>query len=186
MNPGGKRHKGSSSELPKRTPQQVADTAATVLFKKSLPNDWVVRELSERDYGIDALVEMTSKGRMTGNVIAAQLKGDSRLILGTRETNNYRRLKRSTYNYLIGLPTPSYLFVCAETEQQVYWASLNQRERERSEIDVGPPVVQLHCDNNLSEVGRCALLVRSLRLGRAGRRVFPERWRWETFLIVSM
>ena len=29
-------------------------------------------------------------------------------------------------------------------------------------------------------------LGRSLGLGRAGRRVFPERWRWETFLIVSM
>ncbi len=29
-------------------------------------------------------------------------------------------------------------------------------------------------------------LDRSLRLGRAGRRVFPERWRWETFFIVSM
>ncbi len=34
----------------------------------------------------------------------------------------------------------------------------------------------------------CAVsgLIRSLRLGRAGRQVFPERWRWETFLIVSM
>jgi len=149
--------------LPIRAPQHVADTVAVLLFKKSLPKDWVVRELSERDYGIDALVEITSGGRMTGNVIAAQLKGDSRLTLGKRESKLFRRLKRSTYKYLLGLPTPSYLFVCAEAEQQVYWASLNQCERERGEIDTGAPAVRLHGSQDLSEVGQLALWVSILR-----------------------
>jgi len=147
----------SGLELPIRAPQHVADTAAVLLFKNSLPKDWVVRELSERDYGIDALVEITSGERMTGNVIAAQLKGDSRLTLRKRESKLFRRLKRSTYKYLLGLPTPSYLFVCAVAEQQVYWASLNQRERERGEDDTGAPAVWLHRDQDLSEVGQLVL-----------------------------
>jgi len=58
----------------KRPKQHVIDSQAQLLFKQSLPPEWIVRPL-EPDYGIDYEVEVVEGGSFTGLRLYVQLKG---------------------------------------------------------------------------------------------------------------
>jgi len=68
-----------------RTIQHVIDTKALKNTLNSIPDSWVIRDLSERDYGIDLMVEIFSefgkdkyghpKYEATGKVCYLQVKG---------------------------------------------------------------------------------------------------------------
>lgn len=45
-------------ELPKRPIQHRIDSSGTALLNYLLPDDYIFRTLSERDYGIDGLIEL--------------------------------------------------------------------------------------------------------------------------------
>ena len=145
----------NSADYPLRAVQHVSETKAIALFRKRLPSAWVIRELSERDYGLDALVEIPTKGRMMGKVIAAQLKGDATLTLAHRDIVNISKLEASTYNYLLDLPVPSYLFVVAHTDKAIYWASLRAHQRQTQ--TAGKPLIQLRRGQDFSKSGLLAL-----------------------------
>jgi len=143
--------------LPKRAAQHVSETAALRLFRERIPDDWVVRDLSERDYGLDSLVEIPTDGVLTGRVLGAQIKGDAALSLKGRETIGVSSVSRGTYNYLLRLPMPTYLFVCSATDRQVYWASLRAHRRDVAPR-AGPPRISLDRWQNLSRFGQLSLM----------------------------
>jgi hypothetical protein len=68
-----------------RTVQHVTDTRAIKRILTALPDHWVIRELTERDYGIDLFVEIFEQSGVdahghdtyssTGSVFHAQVKG---------------------------------------------------------------------------------------------------------------
>jgi Domain of unknown function (DUF4365) len=63
-------------KLPKRPDTHVTEAESWRLFQAIAPNEWIVREVSERDYGIDAYIELASKdGLVTGDLLSVQLKG---------------------------------------------------------------------------------------------------------------
>jgi hypothetical protein len=125
-------------------------------LRRHLPSDWLIRDLTERDYGVDVLIEIVADGRMTGNVIVAQVKAlaSYQMSGGAR---SYRALGRSTYNYLLENPAPAYLFVCALEQQVVYWRSLREVHRARSQIEGSRPAITILKDHDLSEIGQLAL-----------------------------
>lgn len=67
-------------KLPSRPATHLTEAASWRLLQSLAPETWIVREVTERDYGIDAYIEMTSAdGEITGDLISVQLKGTAAL-----------------------------------------------------------------------------------------------------------
>lgn len=85
-----------------------------------LPHHWVVRELTERDYGIDLMVEVFAPGlkdakgkdafAATGSVFHIQIKGTEESLEPARAgTINYC-IKKKSLSYVEKFSTPFFLF----------------------------------------------------------------------------
>ncbi|NWA32017.1 DUF4365 domain-containing protein [Pseudomonas sp. C6002] len=117
-------------DLPKRVEQHVSEKRSLTIIKDTLPESWVVREISERDYGVDLYVEIVEDdGLLRGDMIAIQLKStkelkfkDGRIVL--------RGVKRSTLNYWLSLPVPVFvIMVCLKTRYS-FWANIDSLNRQ--------------------------------------------------------
>lgn len=60
---------------PKRTETHRIDTRAVRSLLQHLPEDWLVRSLEERDYGVDLQIEIFKGDLPTGRVALIQVKG---------------------------------------------------------------------------------------------------------------
>lgn len=62
--------------MSRRAQNHITETRSLKIFLNLVPDEWVVRDLSERDYGTDLLVEIfTTEGQPTGYTFWVQLKG---------------------------------------------------------------------------------------------------------------
>lgn len=60
---------------PQRDIRHISETASIKLFNSLVPDHWLVREVTERDYGIDLYLEIVDdRHRVTGKHISIQLK----------------------------------------------------------------------------------------------------------------
>jgi len=113
-------------KLPKRPETHVIEAESWRLLQALAPKEWIVREVSERDYGIDAYIELASKdGHITGDLMSVQLKGIEQGIKwkerkGSRSARS-PQIKSSTANYWLRLPVPVFLFVADLTAQDIYY-----------------------------------------------------------------
>ncbi|WP_165835406.1 hypothetical protein [Chryseobacterium viscerum] len=48
-------------KLPKRVPQHISETASFKLFSSNIPDNWIIRDITERDYGIDCYLELVNE-----------------------------------------------------------------------------------------------------------------------------
>jgi hypothetical protein len=63
-------------EYPKRVNKHITESSSFKIFSRNIPDSWIVREVTERDYGIDLYIELATKdNRVTGELISIQLKG---------------------------------------------------------------------------------------------------------------
>lgn len=109
-------------ELPKRIDNDITETASFKIFSRNIPNSWIIREVSERDYGIDCYVELVDgKNQVTGELISIQLKGINNLVWTKNKTYNFSGAKISTVNYWKKFPTPVMLCVVDITNELVYF-----------------------------------------------------------------
>ena len=87
-----------------------------------------MREVTERDYGIDAYIELANdKDEITGDLILVQLKGTEALRWkqsGKVETARSPQVETSTANYWLRLPVPVFLFVADLTARDIYYVSV--------------------------------------------------------------
>lgn len=139
----------SVMKLPSRPATHLTEAASWRLLQSLAPETWIVREVTERDYGIDAYIEITSAaGEITGDLISVQLKGTETLDwkapkktkgaaktkaakgLGDRaHTARSPSIATSTANYWERLPVPVFLFVADITAQDIYVVSVEQTIR---------------------------------------------------------
>jgi hypothetical protein len=103
-----------------RTLQHVIDTRSVKEVLNLLPDHWVIRELTERDYGIDLMVEIFEKTGTnqhghdffdsTGAIFHIQVKGTETKLSATRDgTFSYSMHKNPLY-YAENFSTPFFLF----------------------------------------------------------------------------
>lgn len=102
-----------------RVQTHIIDTKAVKKVIGSLPDSWVVRELTERDYGIDLMVEIfvpglkDGKGKdaydSTGAVFHIQIKGTESELRPTRGTINYS-IHKNSLSYVEKFSVPFFLF----------------------------------------------------------------------------
>ncbi|MDQ7098735.1 MULTISPECIES: DUF4365 domain-containing protein [unclassified Serratia (in: enterobacteria)] len=80
-----------------RTVQHIIDTRSIKRVLNILPDHWVIRELTERDYGIDLLIEIFEKNNKdkndhdvfvsTGAIFHAQVKGTNSTLKVDKKNN---------------------------------------------------------------------------------------------------
>ena len=64
---------------PKRPNSHIIDTEACSFVTSLMPSEnWVVRDLTERDFGIDKIFERFENGFATGELMAIQVKGTNK------------------------------------------------------------------------------------------------------------
>ncbi len=62
-------------DFPKRINQLISETASFKIFSSAIPDHWIIREITERDYGIDCYIELVDHNKkLTGDLISIQLK----------------------------------------------------------------------------------------------------------------
>ena len=120
--------------LPKRNENHIRETAAFKIFERIIPNEWIIREVTERDYGIDCYLELCEAGFVSGKLLTVQLKSSESISL--RENNNfvvYYDINSSTVNYWNQIPVPV-LFIYIDIEKELpYYLNIKQMVRENFE-----------------------------------------------------
>jgi hypothetical protein len=115
-------------KFPQRSETHITETVSWRLLQELAPNEWIVREVSERDYGIDAYVEITtSAGVVTGELVSIQLKGTDRIQWKEADDPIQAMsppIKTSTAAYWLSLPVPVFLFVADIATRNIHFTSV--------------------------------------------------------------
>ncbi len=119
----------SALRFPQRTNTHVSETESWRILQELAPKEWIVREVSERDYGIDTYIEITtSDGNVTGNLVSVQLKGVEGISWKVNndgsKTAPSPAVKTSTALYWLNLPIPVFLFVADVSTRNLYFLSV--------------------------------------------------------------
>lgn len=118
-------------QYPKRFDTHITETASFKIFNNAVPNEWVIREVTERDYGIDCYVEISEEGFMTGKLISIQLKASENEI-PVRENGTvvtYYGIEASSLNYWNSLPVPVILAYVDVPNSIVYFSDIKESIR---------------------------------------------------------
>lgn len=122
-----------------RTYSHLIDTKAVKLTLNSIPDHWVIRDLSERDYGIDLMVEIFTASTLdenghqlydaTGRVCYLQIKGtNSKLKLHRDKLTLSFNVEKKALLYVEKFATP-FILVRAytlEDKKQIYYVWLQR------------------------------------------------------------
>jgi hypothetical protein len=118
-------------EYPKRAKQHISESASFNLFNLVIPNNWIARELTEKDYGIDCYLEIINdQDEITGELTLIQLKS---VLYGIPWTKNdyytLTKIKVSTTNYWKNLAVPVFVFLTDIENKKVYFKSVDKEIR---------------------------------------------------------
>lgn len=117
-------------ELPKRTKQHISESASFKLFQSKIPDNWLIRETTERDYGIDCYLELVNeKDELTGELVLIQLKSRQSIAWTLSETYKISNINLSTTNYWYQFAVPVFIFLADIQEQEIYWISVKNHIR---------------------------------------------------------
>lgn len=98
--PGKAQHK-----MPQRPKQHRREDISKREFEAAIPHTWTYEPKSQREYGIDGVMEIFEGDDATGLTFNVQLKGVE------KETANKALIKTSTRNYWKGLAAPTLVVV---------------------------------------------------------------------------
>jgi hypothetical protein len=125
-------------EYPKRPPEHVTETTSWKILRDRTPSHWLVREVSERDYGIDAYIELVgTDGSLRGDLVSVQLKGTEDFEWNqSKDLDEPRRatfsgINKATINYWMNMPIPAFLVVTDNKDGKAYFAAIKDQVRSR-------------------------------------------------------
>ena len=117
-------------QYPIRHQTHKIESKSWTILRNQAPDNWVVREVTERDYGIDSYIEIENRdGQITGEIFSGQLKGTEQISWKDDQTAVFSGIAQSTINYWMGLPMPVFLFVADLSESEVYFCAVRQQVR---------------------------------------------------------
>lgn len=117
-------------ELPNRPVQHIIDTKGVALFNYLLPDSYIFRQINERDYGIDGLIEIAFGGQASGILLSVQLKSSQGFQWNTNNTVSIR-ISRSTCNYWLNGLLPTFLFIADLSLNCVFYVNVKEQIQER-------------------------------------------------------
>jgi hypothetical protein len=122
--------KNKLMDFPKRDLTHIIERQALEILIQQLPKEWIVREMTERDYGIDLYIEIIKEDKkVTGELIAIQVKGKENIEFTADDTFTFYTIKNSTLNYWLNLPVPVFFVVVCITSRQSYWCNVRDSNR---------------------------------------------------------
>ena len=122
-------------KFPKRPSTHIKESESWKILENSVPSLWIVRDVSERDYGIDCYIELVSnENEVTGDLFSVQLKGTEKLKWKYNRTKARREAKFTgirieTINYWMNLSVPIFLFVAETSSKNLYFAPIKHQVR---------------------------------------------------------
>ncbi|MBW2078736.1 MAG: DUF4365 domain-containing protein [Deltaproteobacteria bacterium] len=122
-------------KYPKRPPTHIKETESWKILQHSVPSEWMVRGVSERDYGIDCYIEMVGRdGSVRGDLLSIQLKGTESLNWvhnekQKRQETKFSGIKIETINYWMNLAVPVFLCIAETSTKRLYFAPVKQQVR---------------------------------------------------------
>ena len=113
--------------LVQRSETHRIDTLAIRKVIQALPDNWVIRDLTERDYGIDMMIEYFEGQNPTGRVAFLQIKGTTKPINTSKGTISFS-IEKKTLGYTERFAVPFLLVYCnvSDTKSPVYYMWLQK------------------------------------------------------------
>jgi hypothetical protein len=142
-------------KLPQRPGTHLAEAKSWRLLESIAPDNWIVREVTERDYGIDAYIEICSlDGAVTGDLISIQLKAVNKIDWKGAAGSSLRgaispSIRVETVNYWLNLPVPVFLFVADLSAGNIYYAPTEHQTRNQYQKIVSNATVTFQLLDNL-------------------------------------
>jgi len=116
--------------LPKRIAQHVTETSSYKIFSNSIPDHWIIRDVTERDYGIDCYIELVSAANeVTGELISIQLKGTEGIDWNKDNLFTFSGINISTTNYWYKFPVPVFICLVDITTKEVFYLPVRSSVR---------------------------------------------------------
>lgn len=105
-----------------RSIQHQIDTAAGKIFQNAIPNEWVIRDQQQSDYGIDYEIEVFKNNQSTGIIFKIQLKGTEDLkILKDGQTISHSFSLGNIKYYLEEVQIPIFILIGDTIKKIIYW-----------------------------------------------------------------
>jgi hypothetical protein len=117
-------------KLPCRPEEHIIETDSWKIMQNCLPSEWILRDITARDYGIDCYIELVNnKNELTGDLVSIQLKGKKKLKWrnapkGQHLISTISGIKISTVNYWMKLPVPTFLCVAELSSKKLYFSPI--------------------------------------------------------------
>jgi hypothetical protein len=122
-------------KFPQRTKTHASESRSFQAFASALPDHWILRHVTERDYGLDCIVELVRlSGELQGEMVAIQLKSVDALqwsMTNQREQATLSGIKSSTVAYWLGLPMPAFLVVHERATNSLYAVPAKKQARQQ-------------------------------------------------------
>lgn len=119
-------------EYPKRTEEHIKESDSWKVLEAKTPALWIIREVTERDYGIDAYIELvTLQGEVTGNLCSIQLKGTGEIEWTKEGPHINVSIPIATVNYWMGLPVPVFAILADLKTRRAFFAPVKSQVRSR-------------------------------------------------------
>lgn len=113
-------------KLPKRVPQHISETASFKLFSSKIPNSWIIRDVTERDYGIDCYLELVNEeDELSGELALIQLKSRKSITWTKKDIYVLSGIDIATSNYWSKFPVPVFIFLADLEAEKVYFKSVD-------------------------------------------------------------
>jgi len=113
-------------KLPKRVPQHISETASFKLFSSKIPDNWIIRDVTERDYGVDCYLELVNDdNELTGELALIQLKSRQSIPWTSEDYYTLTGVEISTSNYWFNFAVPVFIFLTDIENQEVFFVSVN-------------------------------------------------------------
>lgn len=115
-----------------RTSSHHISTKATDLFRTKVDNfyangDALFREITERDYGIDGIIELFENGCPTGKIALIQIKGTDSTIVPLKSYNGVScQISLSNVQYALQTNVPVILVYISTKDDILYYLNLNE------------------------------------------------------------
>lgn len=121
-------------KFPKRIDAHIKESDSWKILQNNIPARWIIREVSERDYGIDCYIELINRdNEVTGDLLSGQLKGVEQIEWREKDDDNkeakFSGIKIETINYWMNLPVPVFLLVADLNDRNIFFAPVKQQVR---------------------------------------------------------
>lgn len=119
-------------KIPKRSSTHRTDTLAVRAVISELPADWLIRNLEERDYGVDLQIEIFDGDEPTGQIAHIQIKGTDSAFNGAPKFGSF---PVKTIGYAERFSAPFFVFHTSTKTKETYFVWLQKYAATRLALD---------------------------------------------------